>query len=251
MKKLLFSSIICLFLTSCFLSLFTGIATAFADEGTVESSRPVLDSVDSPEMQVDVSALGTFLRADPNMGAGESPVQNPTIIDLDAEGFDDAKWISISYRGEISIAVGDRGYGERLVDGEIRFIGLFSATTELKSIDNLNRVPGAIDSGEDYYTDETYFGKVPTDISEDFIVKYFVGSNVEIPSGAKFLFLCCADIYYPDNAGTIQVTITKLELYQFLFSTENIVIILEVIFIASLVIFLKKQRRGGNLLPQT
>ncbi len=251
MKKLLFSSIICLFLTSCFLSVFAGIATAFADEGTVESSRPVLDSVDSSEMQVDVSALGTFLRADPNMGAGGSPVQNPTIIDLDAEGFGDAKWISISYRGEISVAVGGRGYGERLVDGEIRFIGLFSATTELKSIDNLKRVPGAIDSGEDYYTDETYFGKVPTDISEDFIVKYLVGSNVEIPSAAKFLFLCCADTYYPDNAGTIQVTITKLELYQFLFSIENIVIILEVIFIVFLVIFLKKQRRGGNFLPQT
>ncbi len=93
---------------------------------------------------------------------------------------------------------------------------------------------------------------MPTDISEDFIIKYLIGSNIEIPSGAKFLFLCCADIYYPDNAGTIQVTITKLEYYQFLFSIENVVIILEVIFIMFLVIFIKKRKeRGQNSNPQT
>ncbi len=250
MKKHSFSLVICLFLTICFASLFIGVVIASADEGTIEISPPILEPVDFSEMHVDVSALGTFLRADPNMEEGGSPVQKPTIIDLDAEGLGDAKWISINYCGEIFVAVGDRGHGKKYVDGEIRLIGLFSATSELKSIDNLNRVPGAIDSGEDYRTGETYFGKVPTDISEDFIVKYLVGSNVEIPSGAKFLFLCCADTYYPDNAGTIQVTITKLELYQFLFSIENIVIILEVIFIAFLAIFIKKGRRKAEISPQ-
>ncbi len=247
MKKHSFSLIICLFLIICFASLFIGIVIASADEGTVEISPPILEPVDFSEMQVDVSALGTFLRADPNMEEGGSPVQKPTIIDLDAEGLSDAKWISINYCGEIFVTVGDRDHGKKYVDGEIRLIGLFSATSELKSIDNLNRVPGAIDSGEDYRTGETYFGKVPTDISEDFIVKYLVGSNIEIPSGAKFLFLCCADTYYPDNAGTIQVTITKLELYQFLFSIENTVIILEVIFIVFLAIFIKKGRRKAKI----
>lgn len=248
MKKQLFSSVIYLFLIICFTSLFVGIVIVSADEGTVEISSPVLEPVDFSEMQVDVSALGTFLRADPNMEEGGSPVQKPTIIDLDAEGLSDAKWISINYYGEIFVAVGDRGYGKKYVNGEIRLIGLFSATSELKSIDNLNRVPGAINSGEDYKTGETYFGNLPTDISEDFIIKYLIGSNIEIPSGAKFLFLCCADIYYPDNAGTIQVTLTKLELYQFLFSIENIVIILEVIFIMFLVIFIKKRKERGQIL---
>jgi hypothetical protein len=250
MKKQLFFSVICLFLMICFTSLFIGIVTASADEETVETNSPVLEPVDFSEMQVDVSALGTFLRADPNMEESGPPVQKPTIIDLDAEGLGDAKWISIKYSGEISIAAGDRGYGKKYADGEIRLIGLFSATSELRSIDNLNRVPGAINSGEDYETGETYFGNAPTDISEDFIIKYLIGSNIEIPSGAKFLFLCCADIYYPDNAGTIQVTITKLELYQFLFSIENIIIILEVILIMFLVIFIKKDKRL-NFDPKT
>ncbi len=247
MKKQLFSSVIYLFLIICFTSLFIGIVIASADEGTVEISSQVLEPVDFSEMQVDVSALGTFLRADPNMEEGGSPVQKPTIIDLDAEGLSDAKWISINYHGEVFLS-----YGKKHVNDEIRLIGLFSATSELKSIENLNRVPEAINSGEDYKTGETYFGNVPTDISEDFIIKYLIGSNIEIPSGAKFLFLCCADIYYPDNAGTIQVTITKLEYYQFLFSIENVVIILEVIFIMFLVIFIKKRKeRGQNSNPQT
>lgn len=245
MKKQYFSSVICLFLIICFTPIFNGIVIASADEGTVEISSPAPEPVEFSEMQIDVSALGTFLRADPNMEEGGSPVQEPTIIDLDAEGLSDLKWVSIKYSGEIFVAMGDRGYGKKYVDGEIMVIGLFSATSELKPIDNLNRVPGAINYGEDYKTGETYFGNVPTDISEDFIIKSLIGSNIEIPSEAKFLFLCCADIYYPDNAGTIQVTITKLELYQFLFSIENIVIILEVIFIIFVVIFIKKRKERG------
>jgi hypothetical protein len=241
MKKQLFSSVFLLFLIIYCTPIFAGIVVASSDEGMVEISSPAQEPVEFSEIQVDVSALGTFLRADPSMEEGGVPVLEPTIIDLDAEGLGDWKWILINYSGEIFVAVGDLGYGERCVDDEIRVIGLFSATSELKSIDNLNRVPGAINCGEDYKTGETYFGNLPTDISEDFIIKFLIGSNIEIPSGAKFLFLCCADIYYPDNAGTIQVTIKKLELHQFLFSIENIVIILEVIFIILVVIFIKRE----------
>ena len=245
MKKQLFSSVICLFLIICFTPIFIGNVIVSADEGMVEISSPALEPVEFFEMQVDVSALGTFLRADPNMEEGGSPVQGPTIIDLDAEGLSDLKWVSINYSGEIFYGVGERDYGKKYVDGEVIVIGLFSATSELKSIENLNRVPGVINFGEDYKTSETYFGNVPTDISEDFIIKSLIGSNIEIPSGAKFLFLCIADIYYPDNSGTIQVTITKLEFYQFLFSIENIVMILEVIFIIFLVMVIKKRKERG------
>lgn len=240
MKKQIFSSVICLFLIVGFVSIFSGNVTASLDEGTIEISSPETKSIKFSKIQVNVSALGTFLRADSNLEGG-SPVQEPTIIDLDAEGLSDLKWVSINYFGEIFYAVKDRGYGNRYVDGEITVIGLFSATSEIKSIDNLNRVPGAINFGEDYKTGETILGNLPTDISEDFIIKP-IGSNIEIPSEAKFLFLCCADTYYPDNAGTIQVTITKLELYQYIFSIENIILILEVIFIIFVVIFIKKRK---------
>ena len=211
MKKQLFSSVICLFLIICFTPFFIGNVIASADEGMVEINPPTLP-VEFSGIHVDVSALGTFLRANPNMEEGESPVQEPTIIDLDAEGLSDLKWVLIKYSGEIFYAMEDLGYGTRYVDDEIPLIGLFSSTSELKSIDNLNRVPGAINSGQDHKT--TGFGNVPTDISEDFIIKSFIGNNIEIPSGAKYLFLCFPDIYYPDNSGTIQVTITKLEFYQ-------------------------------------
>lgn len=251
MKKQLFFSVICLFLIIGFTPILIGNVIASVNEGTIEISSPETKSIKFSKIQVNVSALGTFLRADPNQEEGGSPVQGPTIIDLEAEGLSDLKWVSINYSGKIFYTVRDRGYGNGYVNGEITVIGLFSATSEIKSIDNLNRVPGAINFGEDYKTGETYFGNLPTDISEDFIIKPILGTNIEIPSRAKFLFLCYADIYYPDNAGTIQVTIKKLELYQYLFSIENIIIILEVIFIIFVVIFIKKENQKVKILTPT
>ena len=213
MKKQSFSSVICFFLIICFTPIFMGNVVASVDEGMAEISSPALEPVEFSEIQVEASSLGTFLHVYPYMEEGVSLIQEPPIIDLEAEGLSDSKWVSINYSGEIYYE-GGWGVGKKQVDGEIPLIGVFSSTSELKSIDNLNRVLGAINSEPDYKTAETYFGNFPTDISEDFIIRSIFGNSIEIPSGAKFLFLCYADINYPDNAGTIQVTSTKIELYQ-------------------------------------
>ena len=176
----------------------------------IKVSSPTEQTVEFSELQVDVSALGTFLRADPIMEEGGAPVEEPTIIDLEATGMLGEKWIFITYSGKIFHAI-DWGDGDPKEDGYINLIGLFSTTAELESIDNLNRVPGAIDSNNDWETDETYFRELPTDIPEDFLIGHHTGTSIEIPDGAKFLFLCNPDVYYPDNFGTFQVTIKKLE----------------------------------------
>ena len=120
-----------------------------------EVPAPEVVEFEFSELQVDVSALGTFLRADPIMEEGGSPVEPPTIIDLEATGILGAKWILISYSGEIFHAI-DWGDGDPKEDGYINLIGIFSTTAELESIDNLNRVPGAIAYNVGFETDENY-----------------------------------------------------------------------------------------------
>jgi hypothetical protein len=213
MKKQSFSSVICFFLIICFTPIFMGNVVASVDEGMAKISSPALEPVELSEIQIEVSSLGTFLRVYPYMEESVSLIQELTIIDLEAEGLSDSKWVSINYSGEIYYE-GGWGVGKKQVDGEIPLIGMSGSTLEFKSVDNLNRVPGAINSGADYKTAETYLGNFPTDISEDFIIRSLFGNRIEIPNGTKFLFLSYAGINYPDNAGTIQVTSTKIELYQ-------------------------------------
>jgi len=212
----------------------------------VEVTIPEFETVEFSELQVDVSALGTFLRADPIMEEGGSPVEPPTIIDLEATGLIDEEWILISYSGKIFHAI-DWGDGDPKEDGYINLIGIFSTTSELESIDKLNRVPGAIDSNKDFVTDETYFGELQTDIPEDFLSGDETGTRIEIPDGAKFLFLCNPDVYYPDNFGTFQVTIKKLETEQSDsgFPIEIVISIILAI-IALIVLFLVYKRKKGN-----
>ena len=207
-----------------------------------EVPTPAFEPVVFSELTVDVSALGTFLRADPIMEEGGSQVEEPTIIDLEAEGMADLEWVLISYSGEIFHAI-DWGDGDPKKDGYINLIGVFSTTTELESIDKLNRVVGAIDSGVDFETDETYFTEMSTDIPEDFLSGDHTGTTIEIPDGAKFLFLCNPDVYYPDNGGTFQVTIKKLEANQPTFPIETIIIIIVSIAAISLIVFLFLRRR--------
>ena len=163
-------------------------------------------------------------------------LEEPTIIDLEKFRLNNSRWILISYSGEFFYSS-----EQKYSDYEITLIGLFSTSSELKSIDNLNRVPGAIDAGIDYKTGKTLLRDLPTDIPEDFRIRSPFESRIEIPSEAKFLFLCIADVNYPDNSGSIQVTITELENYQLLFSIENLVVIIEVVYIIFLLIYYRKE----------
>jgi hypothetical protein len=161
---------------------------------------------------VNISVYGTFLRAEPfaeGKPPGGSPVESPAIIGLNGYGYSGGDRIVISFDGEYYDGAfwdpDDPGEAKELDD--MSMIAVFSATNQLLSIDELNRVAGAIDSGEDSVTGETHFQELPTDIPEDFRIEPHTGKQVQIPQNAEYLFLCVSDSYYPDNLGWIQVTI--------------------------------------------
>ena len=240
-KKQITEFLICLLLI--IILSFVWISTVFGGlyESSVEVGSPDTDLVDFSEISVEVSSLGTFLCADLSPKEGDYVVDEPRIINLEKVKLNNSRWILISYSGEFFYSS-----EQKYSDYEITLIGLFSTSSELKSIDNLNRVPGAIDAGIDYKTGKTLLHDLPTDIPEDFIIRSPFESRIEIPSEAKFLFLCIADIYYPDNSGSIQVTIAELENYQLLFSLENFVVILEVAYIVFLLIYYRRELKSSN-----
>ena len=65
----------------------------------------------------------------------------------------------------------------------------------------LNRVPGAIGGvGTPVFTGPTFFGQLPTDISQDFAIWHSPNfTDITIPLGAAFLFVSIGDSLYGDN----------------------------------------------------
>ncbi len=234
LKKQLIDLIIC-FLIVCFTLALVNTLIASSNEEPIEFSIIKQEQNSFSEIKVEVSSLGTFLRTDPEWKEDEPIIQRPTMIDLEAEGINNSKWVSINYSGELAFSTG------KYLENEIVLIGLFSTTSEIKSNEQLNRVPGAIDTGRDYKSDDTYFYSLTTDISEDFLIMSPFENIIEIPRNAKFLVLCVADVYYPDNSGSIQVTLTKLEEYQVIFSIENLLIMFEVLFIVLVALYYRKK----------
>jgi|GEM_PF-763907 len=78
-------------------------------------------------------------------------------------------------------------------------IGLFSATDEINDDSStiINRVPGAIDSGQDFITATIPGGN--TEIDEDFFID---GIRITVPEGALYLIVSAYDSYYLDNSDT-------------------------------------------------
>jgi hypothetical protein len=228
LKRQLFSLTICILLIFSF-SINT-IKSADAD-GTVK---------------IDLKSRGTFLRAEEFQGSpsGGSPVEEPTIIDLVAQGYSEGDSITISYSGEYHYRAFWDGAGvlaETYSGDEIPLLGLFSSSKELNSIDDLNRVPGAINYGKDVITENTYFQIQQTDIPEDFRIEPPSGDTITIPEGAKYLFLCVYDGFYPDNVGDIQITIQGGE--QSAFPIQYIIILAIALCAGIMLIFLLTKRK--------
>jgi len=94
---------------------------------------------------------------------------------------------------------------------------VFSSSDALGPPGQLNRVLGALYAGLDFKTEPTFVGGLPTDIPEDFEVSNFDGTvtsvTVQVPDGARFLFLATADSFFSDNAdpnGDFGVRITPV-----------------------------------------
>ena len=246
MKRQLFSLAICLLLFAGLFSFYTNNVKSASGDGIVE---------------VELNVRGTFLRAMddwPYAGPGEGAydeelemwvgthtdfrVEEATMIDLQDEGFIEGDKIYISWLGGFypdgawnPSNPGSIGYGLKENDAVSHggLLGLFSTSSQLLDIDQLNRVPGAIDYGSnDYITPDTwwkdgraevaeklaskgidwYTGALETDIPEDFKISPHTGMKVEIPRNARFLFLSLIDPYYRDNYESpngLTVTIEK------------------------------------------
>lgn len=207
---------------------------------------------------VDVPVRGTFLKAIndyPYSGPGiyeydenlemrvivstNYQIENPAIVDLIANGFRPGDNIIISHKSVIyhcgalnpsnpaNTPCGERKNDDIYWGG---LLGLFSSTSDLKPIEDLHRVPGAIASNRpefdtpptkwdgpfqeisDYLLSKNvnwYTGPMETDIPEDFQIRPHTGINVRIPQNAKYLFLSCIDDLYRANLGEIKVNIEK------------------------------------------
>ena len=85
-------------------------------------------------------------------------------------------------------------------------LGLFSTSSTLLSSSLLNRIPGAIGAvGTPALSWFTYYGNLPTDIPQDFLIPQIPGSTeITIPAGASFLFLSVIDSLYGDNVDRDQ-----------------------------------------------
>ncbi|MFC1487683.1 hypothetical protein ACFLRN_08370 [Thermoproteota archaeon] len=196
-------------------------------------------------IEIDLSSRGTFLRAEPFQGSpsGGSAVEDPAIVNLVEEGFEEGDSITISYSGQYHYrAFWDNGeLAEIYTAEEIPLLGLFSASEDLNPIDKLNRVPGAIDYGEDIITDPTYFKHFQTDIPEDFKIEPHTGAEMKIPEGAKYLFLCIYDGFYPDDVGDIRISIQPNNSSAFPF--ELIIILAIALCVVILLILLLNKRK--------
>lgn len=164
------------------------------------------------KVTVSLSPRGTYLLADPfDYGPiGGSDIEDPAIVDLEVNGIIAGMTVKVSFTGEI--CTGAYWDQEPLVYknmSEVTLFGVFSSSSQLLPINEQHRVPGAIDYGVPEDSGLTYFQGLSTDIPEDFEIE--PGMEVVVPEGTKYLFLCYEDSYYPDNIGSIQVTLEVLE----------------------------------------
>lgn len=181
--------------------------------------------------KVEVSVRGTYLRADPTP-------DSPGIIDLESNGFSEGDSIIISFEGSF-----DR-YGQSDYETLDYLIGVFSSTDQLLFINMEQRVPGAIEAGEDFTSSDTWFSNENTDIPEDFEISPASGFSITIPENAKYLFVCLHDSYYPDNTslGPIEVSLK----IQSGLPWEILLLILIVVAVIIFLIFFYMRKKKKN-----
>ena len=149
--------------------------------------------------EIDVSVKGTYLYVDPNRS---SEVESPGIFDLQSNDISPGDTIQISFEGTVDNYGGSDYYTLEYL------IGVFSSTNQLLPVSEADRVPDAIDAGEDLETSQTYFSHENTDIPEDFQITPSTGFLIQVPQNAKYLLVSMADSWYPDNTSSNPITVT-------------------------------------------
>lgn len=147
---------------------------------------PTPRPAEATEIGVDPSA--TYLHT-----AADDPAADATPIPLGELGIEPGSEVTLTRVGSYTKG-GPGGQG---------LTAVFSASSELLAPEELDRLPDAIDAGEDYETSPTYYGDEQTDIPEDFLVSTQDGSDpsvtVTVPAEASHLFVAAIDNLYADN----------------------------------------------------
>ena len=134
---------------------------------------------------IPVDSTATYLRTNDDPGATDS-----IPIELASLSLAAGDTIRLQVLGDYSFELGNTP------DEVTRLIAVFSSSVSMLSSENLDRVPGAIDSGADVETSNTFFGDLSTNIAQDFLITDLI---VQIPSGALYLFVAPEDSHYSDN----------------------------------------------------
>ena len=179
----------------------SGCASSTDSESTsTEENR----SADFDAFTVTIDSRATFLRKDSTDDSSPDPV----IINLENKGISTGNEIEFDVSGWW--ANDSSEYGE---PDNCRSNGVFSRSSELRGIGKLNRVPGAIDAGEDVDNTNTYESNQPTDIPEDFKISHKEDNqcvrqnSVTVPEEAEYLFIGVRDSAYNDNRGKLTIEV--------------------------------------------
>jgi len=160
-------------------------------------------------VEIEISPRGTYLHTEIGYGPATAlPVDPPSIVDLQSNGFSQGETILISFEGSINVSAYWNPEEPLIYQTIDKLGGIFSSTNQLLSINDTNRVPGAIDAGDNYDTGVTYFTHESIDIPEDFKIAPPTGFSIEVPQNAKYLFISYADGYYPDNVSPSPIRVT-------------------------------------------
>jgi hypothetical protein len=176
------------------------------EQNEIEETQSPEDDSESTEFEpftVTVDSKSTFLRKN----ITDSP-NSPPIISLSDRNIRTGNRITLETSGTISISDDDNRR-------RCRTIGVFSRTNEIRGIDQQNRVPGAINAGEDFESEDTSANGRTTDIPEDFAISggqnrdqcVSVGTTVLVPSGTNYLILGIVDSAYSDNSGELTIEV--------------------------------------------
>ena len=135
---------------------------------------------------LDVSPRQTYLRT-----SDDDAVDSPAVSLADLR-YQPGDRICFRVEGDFSL-VEDYWASER---GDGYLTAVFSSSDTLRDSDRLDRVPGAIDAGDDVFTLDTERNGLDTDIREDFRADDVC---LTVPDDAEYVFFAAFDSLYGDN----------------------------------------------------
>ncbi|HUT95058.1 MAG TPA: hypothetical protein VMY37_36725 [Thermoguttaceae bacterium] len=136
---------------------------------------------------VELNPNSTYLRT-VNDGALSPAFNRITLADL---GLTEGDTVTMQSKG-------DYRRGTEYQDVFTDVVAVFSSTAEFLDASYQDRIPGAIDFGDDHTTPPTFNGLKLTDIPQDFLVPT-TPLSMTIPVNAAYLFFSPDDVLFYDN----------------------------------------------------